>query len=1172
MNHRNDPRPAFSRTFLGLLAFLSGWVLACGASDGTAAPSAEVILARDRAADYGARGSSTDWANARDVLEPIVRAKDAAAEDLLREANACLAPGEDNDRVEKALPLLERAERLAPGDPVLLWCRYRVAAIQLDNEAAVAILRDLIRLRPDDFTVRLALATSLADLGRPEAEAEAQQHFAGLLSIPAAQTNDWRVNMLYRRAQWLTQQRRDDEAAPLYDELNRLTASKVKGPGIPEHQPGTLGAIPPHTPTLFEVPSPTAPSNRLLEKRVVPAGAADGFRALRLSWGVHEEDLWEKRPADREELYTWEPPVPSFAVWGPDGLTLDGRNLIPGPIADALTIDRMNVGQHKGADGEPKLGDRDVDLLIAVPIGGGTELRLLENVGGQWSLRQKPVATLPPLQGAGHLTAVDYDHEGDVDVLATTTLGPRLLRNDGFDKDQGGFTDATAEANLPAGDFIAVCEEFDNDSDVDILWIDRSGGSPRLSSNLRGGRFEDATASLPQEIRGRFIVPADFDGDGWVDLAVFGDDLALYTRAGLDAWNSEVRRFPLASAPTGMPRVADWDLDGTNDLLWPSAEAPAAGLLAPGFAGGGLAFTLGERFSAPVPGEALLAVVELDGDLDLDLARLDPQGLRTWNSEGPGRGTRIGLFGHTDNSQGIGALIELRSGFRYRRLFYGGSSELIGFGGAPIDVVRITWPKGIVQGDFDFPLGSSTLIAQRPGLGGSCPFLYTWNGTTYEFISDVLGITPLGLPMAPGMPGAPALMVPPDHDEYVLVKGEQLVPKKGVYEMHFTEELREVTYLDRIRLDVIDHPADTEVFPNERFSFPPFPEAHTHTVRDPLVPRSAVDQTGKDWTRELGRDDRVFAVPFQPLTGPHRGLATPHTLELAYDPAHVNDATRLRLFLNGWFFWTDASVNMNAARHPEAEFIPPMLSVPDGEGGWRDCGPIGFPAGKLKTMAVDVTELLNRDDPRIRLFSTLRLYWDSIRLAVDADDAPLVTTALEPLSADLWQRGFSRGHMLAGGHDLEWFTWDELETEPRWNQHPGLYTKLGETLPLVSSIDDRFVILGAGDALTVRFDATKAPPLPEGWRRDFLVFLDGWAKDRDPNTLEALYVEPLPFHGMSGYPYRPDEHYPDDEEHRAYRREWNTRAATLWIDSIVPVLRGRTTSQTPAKESPAAAQ
>jgi len=33
----------------------------------------------------------------------------------------------------------------------------------------------------------------------------------------------------------------------------------------------------------------------------------------------------------------------------------------------------------------------------------------------------------------------------------------------------------------------------------------------------------------------------------------------------------------------------------------------------------------------------------------------------------------------------------------------------------------------------------------------------------------------------------------------------------------------------------------------------------------------------------------------------------------------------------------------------------------------------------------------------------------------------------------------------------------------------------------------------------------------------------------------------LPFHGMSGYPYRPDERYPDTAKTRAYRERYNTR-------------------------------
>jgi hypothetical protein len=36
-------------------------------------------------------------------------------------------------------------------------------------------------------------------------------------------------------------------------------------------------------------------------------------------------------------------------------------------------------------------------------------------------------------------------------------------------------------------------------------------------------------------------------------------------------------------------------------------------------------------------------------------------------------------------------------------------------------------------------------------------------------------------------------------------------------------------------------------------------------------------------------------------------------------------------------------------------------------------------------------------------------------------------------------------------------------------------------------------------------------------------------------------VEPLPFHGMSTYPYGPDEAYPEDEKRLQYHQEFNTR-------------------------------
>jgi hypothetical protein len=1095
----------------------------------------EVVAARDRAAEYALHGKM--WSEAREVLAPLVEREDAAAEDLLRAANAALAESD----ADGAGPLIERAGRLLDeGDPVLLWCRFRHARLEGDGPAALEALQTLHGLRPDDHPTAVALVMVLEELDRVD---EARDICREVLEVPREYIGAWRIPAVYRYARMLVTLGEDAQA--WFDEYNDLTeVQNLTNPGEPAHQPGTLGQVMSHTPAALDGARPSVNLVRFESRELEGVAGARGAVALWTGWG----DRTKRASRFDEEVFDWSPGPPAIASFGDGGVVLHEpsgngwtrRVLSDEPARAAVPFDRGNARATPSDLAAVEQGDPNMDLLVATDAGA----RVLENREDGWSA--EPVA----LAGAGTDAAVpvDFDHDGDVDLVLSGAGGARLLRNDGFDASDGGLTDVSDTLPLPSGPRVPSTEDLDGDGDVDLLFHDPASGRVTFLSNLRGGRFEDASASLPAAAGGDHVAVADFDGDGQPDLACLGDELRIFLRDGLGGWRAEPLTTPLAEPPSGAPRVVDWDLDGTNDLLWPTTTRPAAGVLAPGFPGG-LALQLGDAFEEPHTGPATLDVVDLDGDRDQDLLRSDAEGLTLHLASGGPRGILFAPWGHKDNARAHGAIVETRIGLRYRRVFWRGRAEMLGTGAADtLELLRVTWPNAVVQNEFDLPRPAAILFWQRRGLAGSCPFLYTWNGTTYTFVSDVLGITPLGLPMAPGE------IVPPDHDEVVLVRGDQLVPRDGVYELQFTEELREVSYLDRIRLDVVDHPADVAIYPNERFCFPPFPEEHTHTVRDPLSPERAVDGDGRDWAAELALDDEVLASPFTPLLGQFMGLATPHTIELAFDPERVRGATRLRLLLTGWLYWTDASVNVAAARHPEHAFVPPILQVPDpdAEGGWRDAGPpIGFPAGKLKTMVVDVTDLVDRDDPRLRLFSTLRLYWDSIRLAVDADDAPLVVTALEPTGARLWERGFSEPIPSHGPFELEWFEWDRIAEVPRWNQHPGLYTKLGETLPLVSAIDDRFVVMGAGDALTVTFDATAAPPLPEGWTRDYLVFLDGWAKDRDPNTAEALFVEPLPFHGMSTYPYGEDEAFPDTPAHRAWRREWQTRPARRWIESLV---------------------
>ena len=117
---------------------------------------------------------------------------------------------------------------------------------------------------------------------------------------------------------------------------------------------------------------------------------------------------------------------------------------------------------------------------------------------------------------------------------------------------------------------------------------------------------------------------------------------------------------------------------------------------------------------------------------------------------------------------------------------------------------------------------------------------------------------------------------------------------------------------------------------------------------------------------------------------------------------------------------------------------------------------------------------------------------------------------------------------------------DDVETFPRWADMAGLYTRFGDVAALLAAADDRSVVMKGGDCVRLAFDASKLPPLPPGWVRDWLVVLDGWDKDADKNTVAGQTVLPLPFHGMDDARYG-EQRFPETEAHRAFAREYLTR-------------------------------
>ncbi len=253
---------------------------------------------------------------------------------------------------------------------------------------------------------------------------------------------------------------------------------------------------------------------------------------------------------------------------------------------------------------------------------------------------------------------------------------------------------------------------------------------------------------------------------------------------------------------------------------------------------------------------------------------------------------------------------------------------------------------------------------------------------------------------------------------------------------------------------------------------------------------------------------------------------------------------RAVLILNGWVDWADGSTFLGVSQEDPRGLVFPSIQVQDAAGRWMTVvDDMGIPAGKPKTIAVDLTGKFLSSSRRIRIATNLALYWDEIFLSETAAEPANVMTRVDAGSVELRYRGFSTPTIHPQRTQPEAFDYARLMPLSMWNPTAGLYTRYGDVTPLLTAIDDRFVIMGSGDEIRLTFAVSAFPAVKEGWTRDFLLMVDGWAKDADANTAFSQSVEPLPFHTMSAYPYPPSEHYPDDVLHRRYRDYYNTRPA-----------------------------
>lgn len=309
-----------------------------------------------------------------------------------------------------------------------------------------------------------------------------------------------------------------------------------------------------------------------------------------------------------------------------------------------------------------------------------------------------------------------------------------------------------------------------------------------------------------------------------------------------------------------------------------------------------------------------------------------------------------------------------------------------------------------------------------------------------------------------------------------------------------------------------------------------------------LYPKAAHDGRGHDVLPLILARDQKYPDQFERAES---GVAELHALDLDFGPSSAPDG-HATLLLNGWVDWADGSTFRAAAQEYKSGLITPYLQMKDAAGQWQTViQDMGMPSGKPKTIAVDLTFLSKSRE--VRIMTNLCVYWDEIFLSEDTAPPVVKQLALPIASADLHFRGFSAARIHPERKQPELFSYANVSSISSWNPTSGLYTRYGDVGQLIRDVDDRLVIMGSGDELRLLLRADTLPPLPPGWTRDFLLRVDGWAKDRDPNTAFSTTVEPLPFHGMSRYPYPSNEHFPNDAAHEAYRRQYNTRPALRLI-------------------------
>jgi tetratricopeptide (TPR) repeat protein len=1044
---------------------------------------------------------------------------------------------------EQAKQRLDRSHALLPRNGQIDADLGALESARGNSAAAIADFREALHLDVHNVRALYQLALEVERQGGPDSEAQFQQLIEQILE---AHPNNLPALLELSR---IAAKRGD--AATLHSAVGRIAAQSADWPPAARQQLSALenaAAAAPGTAALQSIFLRNVlmqdPSFRqsLAVIRAQPGEEAQPFQNfLRLP---SPSSL--PAPADGAMRFVPESlPNPHAQKWDWIGAVWLNDRLQPTVItANAATVSVMGGpsfpfpgGPGRVAPGPESIVPMDFNYDFQTDL-------VLAGAGGVRFMRQDSPAKftdvtsqtkLPRSIVDGETTgawALDIEADGDLDVLLGAPSGaPTVLRNNG----DGTFTPIHPFPGV-SGVQQFVWADLGNDGNPDASFLD-ADGHLIVFHNERSGKFRKIAVPASLGVV-KALAAADTRSSGRLDLLVVRADggILRLTRDGESWAQTEIARVPnAATALNGSVRLetADLDNNGAVDLLLTTTETagPNETLLWLGNPDG--SYSLMDH---PADVERVFAAADVDHTGRLDLLGLDAggqpvkavsHGTKNYHWQVVRTRAVTATGDQRINSFGVGGKVQIRSGLLLQAQAITGHAEHFGLGEwTETDVARILWPNGVVNAEFALQADQEVQAQQR--LKGSCPFLFAWDGKEMRFVKDTV---PWGSAIGLRINDLGSARIAATEEWYKIPR-EDLVSRDGAYDLSITGELWETYYYDWLGLMTVDHPQGTEVFVDERFVVPPVKLAITVTG-EPHAIAHAVDDRGNDVTDILRTLDGRYLDTFG--RGQYQGVTRDHFVEIDLGNDVPKDRP-LYLIARGWVHPSDSSINVALGQGHHEQPEPLSLEVPDGHGGWAVAlHNLGFPAGRNKICLIALTGVFRPGVPRrLRLRTNLEIYWDQIQWARGLPDTPLRVIHAEPLTADLHYRGYSTIHQ-ANASSPEIPDYDHLaSTTQIWPDLEGYYTRYGDVRELLRNIDDRYVIMNAGDEMSLRF-AAPAPPAA-GWVRDYVIAGDGWIKDGDYNSTNSATVQPLPYHARTVYDTSPavleDEwvyrHHPED--------------------------------------------